>query len=66
MAEVTHNDIPAMPGRSQDYLWRKTQLTPKISSEKLASHGTDHWLTPNMDYHPFFPALPFQMTKPPE
>jgi hypothetical protein len=31
----------------------KHSLTPSISSEKLASHGFDRWLTQNMDYHPF-------------
>jgi hypothetical protein len=58
MAEITHNDIPAMPADLRIIYGGKHSLTPKISSEKLASHGFDHWLTPNMDYHPFLPAQP--------
>ena len=33
-------------------------LTPKIAPEKLANHGFDNWMTPNMRFHPFLPARP--------
>lgn len=58
MTKITHNDIPAMQVDLRNIYGGKLSLTPKISPEKLANHGFDHWFTPNSDFHPFLPARP--------
>jgi len=58
MADVTHNNIPAVQSDLSTIYGGKMGMTPKISPEKLASHGFDHWMVPNMDFHPFLPARP--------
>jgi hypothetical protein len=58
VTEITHNSIPATQNDIRHIYGGKSNLTPKISPEKLAKHGFDHWMTPNIDYHPFLPARP--------
>ena len=58
MAEITHRDFPATQSDLRIIYGGKLSLTPKIIPEKLAVHGFDHWLTPNMNFHPFLPARP--------
>ena len=58
MAEITHNDLPATQTDLRTIYGGKLGITPKITPELLANHGFDHWMTPNMDFHPFLPARP--------
>jgi len=58
MAEITHNDIPGTQADLRTIYGGKLHLIPKITPEKLANHGFDHWMTPNPDFHPFLPAQP--------
>lgn len=58
MTQVTHSDISATQLDVRTIYGGKNGLTPKIASEKLVTHGFDHWMTPNIDFHPFLPARP--------
>jgi len=58
MADITHNNTPAIQADLSVIYGGKLGLTPKIGPEKLATHGFDHWMTPNMEFHPFLPAKP--------
>lgn len=58
MANITHNNTPATQADLSTTYGGKLGFTPKISSEKLANHGFNHWMTPNMEVHPFLPARP--------
>lgn len=58
MAEITHRAIRATQTDLRVLYGGKLGLTPNIAPEKLANHGFDHWMTPNMDFHPFLPAQP--------
>jgi len=58
MADITHNNIPAIPADLSIIYGGKLGFTPKIRPEKLATHGFDHFMTPNIEFHPFLPAKP--------
>ena len=58
MQDITHNTIPAKPSDLNSIYGGKMSFTPKPSAEKLASHGFDHWMIPNMEFHPFLPPQP--------
>lgn len=58
MENITHSGIPATLTDIRVMYGGKLGLTFKIAPEKIASHGFDHWMVPNMDFHPFLPAQP--------
>lgn len=58
MDRVTHNGIPTTWQDLATIYGGKIGLTPKISSKKLETHGFDHWMTPNVEFHPSLPAQP--------
>ena len=58
MSEITHNNTPATQINLSSTYGGKLGFIPKIPPEKLAIHGFDHWMIPNMEYHPFLPAQP--------
>jgi hypothetical protein len=58
MEDITHNNTPATQADLSTIYGGKLGFTPKISLEKLASHGFNHWMTPNMEFHPFLPPRP--------
>jgi hypothetical protein len=58
MADITHNNTPAIHADLSIIYGGKLGLTPQISRDKLAIHGFNHWMTPNMEFHPFLPARP--------
>ena len=58
MNKITHNVIPLTWRDISAIYGGKAGLVPKISSKKLETHGFDHWLTPNLEFHPFLPAQP--------
>ena len=57
-ADITHSNIPAAQTDLSIIYGGKLGLIPKISPERLAAHGFNHWMTPNMDFHPFLPPQP--------
>ena len=57
-AAITHNNSPATQSDLSVIYGGKLGLTPKIAPEKVAKHGFDHFMTPNMDFHPFLPPRP--------
>jgi len=58
MAEITHNDLSATQNDLRSIYGGKLNITPRIAPEMLAKHGFDHWMTPNMEFHPFLPMRP--------
>ena len=58
MNKITHNVIPSTWRDISAIYGGTVGLAPKISSKKLETHGFDHWLTPNLEFHPFLPAQP--------
>ena len=55
---ITHNTLPATYADLRTNYGVGTGLTPKVSPDKLAKHGFQDWMIPNMDCHPFLPAQP--------
>jgi hypothetical protein len=57
MSEITHSGILAVLAGLRYCVWGKAQPRAKDFG-KLANHGFDHWLTPNIDRRPFLPMQP--------
>jgi len=58
-SSITHNNIPAARGNlSAIYGGSRYLLTPDISARRLAKHGFNHWMIPNMESHPYLPPRP--------
>ena len=59
LSALTHNQLPAdRVDISILYGGKSGQLFPRISDPRLVSHGFDHWMIPNSQYHPFLPPSP--------
>lgn len=58
MAKITHNVLPATQRDLSAIYGGKPGLTPKIRPERLEDHSFDHWMIPNLDFHPFLPPRP--------
>lgn len=59
MTRLTHNTIQA--DRSvitKSYGGKPKHIFPKITRNKLGSHGFDDWMTPDPELHPFLPPSP--------